>query len=99
MGQRRGSGGIWVPIFIIVGLALIGLAMAAPSLDVDLDVASRIFIFGAGVVLLVLAAIVALVTKLYVKTSADQAFVRTGMGGTHPIIDGGAIVFPVVHEI
>jgi flotillin len=99
MSQRRGSGGVWVPIFILVAIALIGLAMAAPSLELELNVFSRIFLAGAGVVLLILAAIIALITKLYVKTSADQAFVRTGMGGQHPIIDGGAMVVPVVHEV
>jgi len=40
-----------------------------------------------------------LVIRLYVKTSANRAFVRTGMGGAKPILDGGAMVIPIVHNI
>jgi flotillin len=39
------------------------------------------------------------ITRLYRKTSADEAFVKTGVGGRRCIIDGGAIVIPVVHEV
>ena len=40
-----------------------------------------------------------IITRLYRKTSADEAFVKTGVGGRRCIIDGGAIVIPVVHEV
>jgi len=37
--------------------------------------------------------------RLYVKTPANMAFVRTGLGGKKVVIDGGAIVWPVVQNI
>lgn len=36
---------------------------------------------------------------LYKRASADLAFVRTGMGGTRVVIDGGAFVFTSLHSI
>jgi len=46
-----------------------------------------------------LLSIVSLVIRLYVKTSANKAFVRTGMSGAKPILDGGAMVVPIVHNV
>jgi flotillin len=37
--------------------------------------------------------------KLYKKTTKELAFVRTGLGGAEVILDGGSIVFPMVHEM
>jgi uncharacterized membrane protein YqiK len=52
--------------------------------------------------LLALAIVVALavwlVRWLYVRSSKDRAFVRTGLGGQKVVLDGGAFVLPVVHE-
>jgi len=36
---------------------------------------------------------------MYVKSSPEMAFVRTGLGGKKVIREGGAIVFPVLHQI
>jgi len=36
---------------------------------------------------------------LYVKTPANMAFIRTGLGGKKVVIDGGALVWPVVQYI
>lgn len=36
---------------------------------------------------------------LYHRASKEIAFVRTGFGGQKVIMDGGALVFPVLHEI
>ena len=38
-------------------------------------------------------------TKLYVKTTADEAFVKTGMGGQKVVQGGGAIIVPFIHEV
>ncbi len=40
-----------------------------------------------------------IVAKLYKRASKEIAFVRTGAGGPKVIKDGGALVFPVLHEI
>lgn len=37
--------------------------------------------------------------RLYKRASAEQAFVRTGLGGLKVVMSGGAIVLPVFHEI
>jgi uncharacterized membrane protein YqiK len=60
---------------------------------------SRLILVGFGVLLLLFGSIVLIITRLYAKTAADEAFVRTGMGGQRVIIDGGAIVIPVVHKV
>jgi uncharacterized membrane protein YqiK len=38
-------------------------------------------------------------TQLYVKTPPHLAFIRTGLGGRKVVIDGGAIVLPIVQDI
>ena len=51
------------------------------------------------------AIIVALVTmglifaRLYQRASKETSFVRTGLGGEKVIMNGGALVLPVLHEI
>ena len=37
--------------------------------------------------------------RLYHRASKETAFVRTGLGGQKVIMDGGAIVLPIFHEI
>src|SRR5262249_62041796 len=37
--------------------------------------------------------------SIYRKTSADQAFVRTGSGGSRVVMDGGAFVIPIWHKV
>ena len=38
-------------------------------------------------------------SRLYQRASKELAFVRTGLGGQKVVMDGGAIVLPVFHEI
>jgi flotillin len=80
---------------MVLGIALMGAGLFAP-LPGQLE---RWLFVGLGVVLFFLGAIFAAVTNLYRKTSADQAFVRTGMGGSRVVMDGGALVLPVVHRV
>lgn len=56
------------------------------------------FLLGLLALAIVLALIVWLVRWLYVRSSKDRAFVRTGMRGQKVVLDGGAFVLPVVHE-
>ncbi|GIW42654.1 MAG: flotillin [Candidatus Binatia bacterium] len=53
------------------------------------------------VVLVLVAALVgvAVFVRLYVKAPPNAAFIRTGLGGKKVVVDGGAIVLPVVHSI
>lgn len=36
--------------------------------------------------------------RLYRRASKEISFVRTGFGGQKVIVNGGALVFPVLHE-
>lgn len=52
-----------------------------------------------GVVLFALLTIGLIFAKLYAKATKEEAFVRTGLGGEKVIMNGGAIVLPVLHDI
>lgn len=52
-----------------------------------------------GIVLVALVAIGFVFARLYKRATKEVAFVRTGLGGQKVILDGGAIVLPVFHEI
>ncbi len=51
------------------------------------------------VAIVFIAAIAYLFSWLYHRTTKEVAFVRTGMGGETVVINGGALVLPIVHEI
>ncbi|HIP41866.1 MAG TPA: flotillin family protein [Campylobacterales bacterium] len=36
--------------------------------------------------------------KIYKKTTKEEAFIRTGLGGAKVILDGGSIVLPMIHD-
>ena len=100
MVQQRGSFAGLGLTAIVIALIFILLPLLLPAMGIiALSGATQTILVGFGVILLLVGATVITITRLYVKTSADQAFVRTGMGGQEPIIDGGALVIPVVHEI
>jgi uncharacterized membrane protein YqiK len=50
-----------------------------------------------GVVLLIVLGTVFAV--LYQRSTRDEAFVRTGLGGKKVVLDGGAVVLPIFHSI
>lgn len=53
----------------------------------------------ALVILIGLFIIGLIIARLYRRASKEVTFVRTGMGGERVVRDGGALVFPVLHEI
>ncbi len=53
----------------------------------------------AGVLLASLVAIGLVLSRLYHRASKEISFVRTGFGGQKVVMNGGALVFPVLHEI
>ena len=94
--KRHRSGGGMGLLAILIALLFIVGPFAAP---VNIPARSQGILVAFGVALLLVGSIVVTITRLYRKTAADEAFVRTGMGGAKAVIDGGAIVIPVVHEI
>jgi uncharacterized membrane protein YqiK len=84
-------------VMLLLGIAAIGAAVAAPP-D-TLPGSSRVVLGIFGVLDLSACAVMAVVTRLYQKASANRAFVRTGQGGDKVILDAGALVVPVLHNI
>ncbi|MDB5856637.1 MAG: flotillin [Ramlibacter sp.] len=57
------------------------------------------FILALVVVVIVAAILVWLMHWLYLRSSKERAFVRTGLGGQKVVLDGGAFVLPIVHDV
>ncbi len=57
------------------------------------------FILGLIVVAIVVAIGIWLLHWLYLRSSKERAFVRTGLGGQKVVMNGGAFVLPIVHEV
>ncbi|MBB4007236.1 flotillin family protein [Allorhizobium taibaishanense] len=39
------------------------------------------------------------IATLYIRSSRDEAYVRTGLGGQKVVLDGGSVVLPIFHSI
>lgn len=83
----------------LLSVSLVGAPIGLAIAGIDIGFVSSAIMTGAGVVLMVLLGIITIITKLYQRAKANEAFVRTGMGGVKIIQDGGALVIPVIHEI
>ena len=57
------------------------------------------FLLGLIVVAIIVAIAVWLLHWLYLRSSKERAFVRTGLGGQKVVLDGGAFVLPIVHDV
>ena len=57
------------------------------------------FILGLVTVVVVIAIAVWLLNWLYLRSSKERAFVRTGFGGQKVVQNGGAFVLPILHEV
>lgn len=53
----------------------------------------------SGIMLVALLVLGMIFSRLYRRASKEISFVRTGFGGQKVILNGGALVFPVLHEI
>jgi uncharacterized membrane protein YqiK len=57
----------------------------------------------AVLAIIIVAAAVAIVAWLlnwlYLRSSKERAFVRTGFGGQKVVLNGGALVLPIIHEV
>lgn len=57
------------------------------------------FLLGLIVLAIVVAVVVWLLHWLYLRSSKERAFVRTGLGGEKVVVDGGAFVLPILHDV
>ena len=53
----------------------------------------------AGIIFAAFIIIGIIIARLYTRSSKEVSFVRTGFGGEKVILDGGAIVLPILHEV
>lgn len=53
----------------------------------------------AGIAFVALLVVGVIFSRLYKRSSKERSFVRTGLGGQKVVMDGGAVVFPIFHEI
>jgi flotillin len=83
---------------LVFALALIAAPIALPIAGIKLAGAASALLTGSGVILALGSSALLIIARLYHKTGADEAFVRTGMGGMKVIKDGGALVIPTVHR-
>lgn len=67
---------------------------ASSSFDTFLSI-----LIAVGIILVALVGIGLILARLYRRASKEVSFVRTGLGGQKVIMNGGAIVLPVLHEI
>ena len=51
------------------------------------------------IAVIVIAVVVWLLNWLYHRSTKDMSFVRTGLGGEKVVINGGALVLPIIHEV
>ncbi len=88
-------------MLLAVGMVLLGIALVIgpwTGLFGQIPLPSQMIMTVIGAVVLVASAVLIIVARLYQRTSANEAFVRTGMGGRAVVLDGGAIVIPVIHK-
>lgn len=56
-------------------------------------------LFSAGFIVVALLVMGFIFARLYQRATKEISFVRTGFGGQKVIMDGGAMVLPVLHEV
>ena len=83
-------------VMVLLGIVLV----IGPWTDMfgQMSWISQIILTVIGAVILMVSGVLIIIARLYQRTSANEAFVRTGMGGRAVVLDGGAIVIPVVHK-
>jgi uncharacterized membrane protein YqiK len=86
-------------LVLLFALVLVGAPIGLNAFHHPLGAAASMVMISTGIVLTIICATLLTITRLYVKTRASEAFVRTGMGGLKVIRDGGALVIPVVHQV
>lgn len=86
------------PLVVAIGVALMALSVLGGSVGVRMSLAASGLLFGTGFVVTLIGAAMVFMS-FYRRTSADQAFVRTGQGGKRVVLDGGIAVFPFFHKV
>lgn len=66
-------------------------------MNLELDLSSMALVIPV-IIIVALITLGLIFTRLYKRASKETSFVRTGLGGEKVIMNGGAIVLPILHE-
>lgn len=86
-------------ILMLSGVAGIVAGLALPQMTHAFPLAPHGLLLAFLGALLVIFGLFTTWLNLYRKTAANQALVRTGSGRARVVLDGGIVVFPVMHEV
>ena len=90
---------MYIGLLFSFGVVCIASPLLGEALGYSLGWGAQLSATVVGILSLLLSGLLGVYTKLYRKTKASEAFVRTGQGGRKVIMDGGAIVVPFMHEL
>lgn len=88
-----------VIIAFLLGVGLVATPIVLDILHIHLGTGSQVTMTISGAALILFSGLAFVFTRLYHKTKASEAFVRTGQGGAKVIQDGGAVIIPFIHEL
>jgi len=86
-------------MFTILGILFLTAPFVARAMNHPVGAAEAALLTLSGILVLLVNGLLMVVTRLYQKTKASEAIVRTGLGGVRVIRDGGALIIPFVHEL
>jgi uncharacterized membrane protein YqiK len=85
-------------MLILVGVATMFVGVALPQFIAGVGIVQQALVGLLGL-LLTVGGLLLTWFSLYRKTPANQALVRTGQGKAKVVLDGGTVVFPIIHEV
>lgn len=88
-----------VIIAFIFGVLLIAAPIVLSIFGIHVGTGTQITMTSVGSAMILFSGVAFVFTRLYHKTKASEAFVRTGQGGAKVIQDGGAVIVPFIHEL
>lgn len=56
-------------------------------------------VVGIVILAILIALVIWIMNRLYRRSSKEVSFVRTGLGGQKVVVNGGAFVLPIVHQV
>lgn len=84
---------------LLLGIGLIIGPIAASAFGFTIPTLGMLVLLSFGAILVTVSSVLLAITKLYVKTNANEAFVRNGLAGKKLIKDGGAFFIAAVHRL
>ncbi len=86
-------------IFVILAAALAALGLFGGNFLPVWSALNQLISFVMAIIFLVVGLIVWFIKNFYVKPSANEAYVITGMGGRRVLIDQGSYFMPIMQEL